>query len=89
MSIESLSFVRRMMGYGFPINFSVRARNDSQHFIHMLDQHYSNVTPINCLFSRKVDAQYFQIVPITYGTDDHVFQLAEIYVHTNQTHFIY
>ncbi len=93
LSIESLSLVPRMMGYGFPIDFSVRASNDSRTFIHILDQHYSNFTPVvDCLFSNPVDAQYFQFVPITYGTDDHgtkLFQLAEIYVHTNQTHFIY
>ena len=93
LSIKSLSLVPRTMGYGFPIDFSVRASNDSRNFIHVLDQHYSNSTSVvDCLFSNPVDAQYFQVVPLTYGTDDHgtkLFQLAEIYVHPNQTHFIY
>jgi hypothetical protein len=76
-----------MLGLGFPIDFSIRASNDSQNFVHILDQHYSNFTPIvDCPFPNPVDAQYFQVVPITYGEDDHgtkLFQLAELYVHTN------
>jgi hypothetical protein len=87
LSVKSLSLVPRMMGYGFPIDFSVRASNDSQNFIHILDQHYSNFTPVvECPFPNPVDARYFQVVPITYGEDDHgtkLFQLAELYAHTN------
>jgi len=86
-AIKSLSLVPRMMSYGFPIDFSIRASNDSQNFIHILDQHYSNFTPVvTCLFPNPVEAQYFQILPITYGTDDHgtkLFQLAEGYVQLN------
>ncbi len=74
-----------MMGYSFPIIFSVRASNDSQNYIHILDQHYSNFTPVvDCLFYNPVDARYFQVLPVPYGTDDHgtkLFQLAEIYIH--------
>ena len=84
LSIKSLSLVPRTMGYGFPIDFSVRASNDSQNFIHILDQHYSSYTPVvNCSFPSVVDARYFQILPITYGEDDHgtkLFQLAEVFV---------
>jgi hypothetical protein len=87
LSIKSLSLVSRMNGYGFPIDFSVQASNDSQNFIHILDQHYTNFTPVvNCLFPSPVEARYFQILPITYGTDDHgtkLFQLAEIYVQSS------
>jgi hypothetical protein len=76
-----------MMGYGFPIDFTIRASNDSQNFVHILDQHYSNFTPIvDCPFPNPVDAQYFQVVPITYGEDDHgtkLFQLGEIFVQPN------
>jgi hypothetical protein len=87
VSVKSLSLVPRMMSYGFPIDFTVRASNDSQNFVHILDQHYANYTPVvNCLFPNPVDAQYFQVVPITYGEDDHgtkFFQLGEIFVQPN------
>ena len=87
VSIKSLSLVPRMMGYGFPIDFSIRASNDSANFIHVLDQHYSNYTSVvNCPFPSPVDARYFQILPITYGQDDHgtkLFQLGEISVEVN------
>ncbi len=67
LSIKNLSLVTRMMGYDFPIDFSVRARNDSLNFIYIL-----NFTPIvDCLFSNPVEARYFQVLPVTYGTDDH------------------
>jgi hypothetical protein len=76
-----------MLGLGFPIDFSIRASNDSQNFVHILDQHYSNFTPIvDCPFPNPVDAQYFQVVPITYSEDDHgtkLFQLGEIFVQPN------
>ncbi|UJR29221.1 hypothetical protein I4U23_010435 [Adineta vaga] len=87
LSIKTLSLVPRMMGYGFPIDFSVQASNDSQNFIHILDQHYSNLTSIvNCFFMIPVLARYFQVVPVTYGVDEHgtkLLQVAEIYVQTN------
>ncbi len=80
ISVKGLSLAPRMMGYGFPI----RPSNNSQNFIHILDQHYSNFTPIvDCTFPNPVDAQYFQVVPITYDEDDHeikLFQLGEIFV---------
>jgi hypothetical protein len=88
LSTESLYLVPRPpSGYGFPIDFSIRASNDSQNFVYILDQHYSNYTSVvTCLFSSPIQAQYFQILPINYGTDEHgnkIFQLAEIYVQTH------
>jgi hypothetical protein len=84
LSAKSLSFVSRIMSYGFAIDFSILESNDSKNFIHILDQYYSNFTAIvNCSFSNPVKARYFQVLPITYGTDDHetkLLQLAEIYV---------
>lgn len=74
------------MGYGFPIDFSVRASNDTKTFLHIVDQHCSNYIPVvTRSFPTSVQAQYFQVVPITYGTDEYgkkVFQLAEIFVET-------
>jgi hypothetical protein len=88
ISVGSLSLVPRPTnGYGFPIDFSIQASNDSQNFIHVLDQHYSNYTSVvTCLFSNPIEAQYFRVLPINYGTDEHgnkIFQLAEIYVQTH------
>jgi hypothetical protein len=88
LSIESLFLVPRPPnGYGFPIDFSIRASNDSLNFIHILDQHYSNYTVVVItLFSNPIEAQYLQVQPINYGTDEHgnkIFQLAEIYVQTH------
>ena len=86
LSSNSLSLIPREMSLGFPIDFSILASNDSQNFLHILDQHYGTQLPVvNCLFPNIVVAQYFRIVPVTYGQDDHgtkLFQLAEIYLHT-------
>lgn len=85
LTVNSLSLIPREMSFGFPIDFSILASNDSQHFLHILDQHYSTHMPIvNCVFPETVAAQYFRVVPKTYGEDDHgnkFFQLAELYVH--------
>ncbi|CAF1266703.1 unnamed protein product [Adineta ricciae] len=86
-SVKTLSLVSRSLGYGFPVDFAVRASNDSQNFVHIIDQHYTNTTTVvNCSFTTPVQARYLQVLPITYGTDEHgikLFQLAEIYVQTD------
>lgn len=88
LSINSISLVpRQTTGYGFPIDFSIAASNDTIEFNHVLDYHYANYTPVvTCVFTNSVTAQYFQILPINYGSDEYgqkVFQLAEIFVGTH------
>lgn len=82
-SVTSLILAPRPpAGAGFPLKFSITASNDSQHFTPVLDYVYSNyTTTVTCTFPNVVNAQYLQVLPITYGTDEQgkaVFQLAEI-----------
>jgi F5/8 type C domain len=82
-SVNSLVLAPRPpSGYGFPLKFSILASNDSQHFTPILDYAYSSYTEtVTCTFPNPVNARYFQVMPITYGTDEQgktVFQLAEI-----------
>ena len=82
-SVKSIILAPRPpSGSGFPLKFSILASNNSQHFTPILAYGYSNYTAtVTCTFPNPVSAEYFQALPITYGTDEQgktVFQLAEV-----------